>query len=75
MVSNVYGEAATVISLEVSGVPDPPTQFKADSATHSSITLSWKMDFTGGAKLEELVGLKHKKKPRRAKHSQQRSKW
>ena len=54
MVSNVYGEAATVISLEVSGVPDPPTQFKADSATHSSITLSWKMDFTGGAKLEEL---------------------
>ena len=53
-VSNVYGESAAVISLEVSGVPDPPSQFKAVSATHSSITLSWKMDFTGGAKLEEL---------------------
>lgn len=53
-VSNVYGESAAVISLEVSGPPDPPTQFKADSATHCSITLSWKMDFTGGAKLEEL---------------------
>ena len=26
----------------------------ATAATHSSITLKWQLDFTGGAKLEEI---------------------
>lgn len=37
--SNVYGEAAATISLEVSGEPDPPATFRAVSSTHSAILL------------------------------------
>ena len=35
----MYGEAAGVVVLEVSGEPDPPTQFRALGATHSAIQL------------------------------------
>ena len=39
--ANVYGEGEVVVSLEVSGPPDPPTQFTAKAATPTSITLRW----------------------------------
>ena len=42
------------MSLKVSGKPDPPVQLVATSATHNSITLLWHLDFTGGAKLEDI---------------------
>ena len=52
--SNGLGDERQVVSLKVSGKPDPPVQLVATSATHNSITLLWHLDFTGGAKLEDI---------------------
>ena len=52
--SNGLGDERRVVSLAVSGKPDPPVQLVATSATHNSITLLWRLDFTGGAKLEDI---------------------
>ena len=52
--SNGLGDERQLVSLKVSGKPDPPVQLVATAATHNSLTLRWQLDFTGGAKLEDI---------------------
>lgn len=54
--SNVYGEAASVVVLEVSGEPDPPTQFRALGATHSAIQLRYGTGQSSKSEID-VVGL------------------
>ena len=36
------------------GRPDPPAQFRAVAVTRDTVTLEWRLDFTGGFKPEDI---------------------
>ena len=67
MFSNGLGDVRHEIALEVEGKPDSPVHFVATSADHNSISLKWRLDFTGGYKLED-VGFKIRQKKAGSEH-------
>ena len=65
--SNVLGDVRHDVALTVDGKPDPPVHFVATAATHDSVSLKWRLDFTGGYKLED-VGFRIRQKKDGGEH-------